>query len=59
VAAGTFGMPVQPSTFWGTITVTMTNCDSGHAAFNGLDGSLEMDLVRLVRLPGMDCSPLD
>jgi hypothetical protein len=33
--------------------------DAGHATFNGLDGSFDMDLARLVGLPGTDCSLLD
>lgn len=56
VVEGVFGSPVQPSAFWGTITITMTDCDSGHASLSGIDGDIEMDLVRLVGLSGMDCS---
>jgi hypothetical protein len=53
---GTFGSPVQPAAIWGTITITMTDCNSGHASFSGIDGNMEMDLMRLTGLAGMDCS---
>jgi|GEM_PF-3164335 len=55
VSEGVFGQPVTPETPWGTITITLTDCESGHASFNGLDGFLEMDFVRLTHLPGIDC----
>lgn len=55
VADGIFGSPVQPSSYWGLITITLTDCDSGHASISGLDGSIEMNLERLVGLAGMDC----
>lgn len=55
VINGVFGRPVHDETSWGTIIITLTGCDSGHASFNGLDGRLEMDLTRLTSLPGIDC----
>lgn len=55
VIDGVFGNPVPPETLWGTITITMEDCDSGHASFDGIDGDLEMNLVRLIGLPGLDC----
>ena len=55
VPEGVFGQPVAPETPWGTITINLVDCDSGHASFDGLDGLLEMDLVRLTHLPGIDC----
>ena len=55
VMEGVFGLPVTPETSWGTITITFFDCDSGHATFDGLDGNLEMDLVRLSSVPGVDC----
>jgi len=55
VVEGVFGQPVPPETSWGTITINMADCDSGHASFNGFDGNLEMDLVRIIGLPGLDC----
>ena len=55
INTGVFGSPVEPATSWGTITITLTDCDSGYASFSGVDGHLEMDLVRLVGLAGMDC----
>lgn len=55
VVDGMFGHPLPPETLWGTITITLEDCDSGHASFSGLDGNLEMDLVRLSSVPGIDC----
>jgi len=55
VISGVFGNPAAPTTSWGTITINLANCDSGHASFSGLDGNLEMDLSRLTRLPGIGC----
>jgi len=55
VVDGVFGHPVTSETAWGIITITLADCDSGHASFIGLDGSLEMDLVRLSGVPGIDC----
>jgi len=53
---GLFGNPVPPVTTWGTLTISLANCDSGHASFNGIDGQLEMDLMRLTRLPEVGCT---
>jgi len=55
VTQGVFGQPVTPETAWGTITITMQDCDSAHASFDGLDGTLEMELVRMSNVPGVDC----
>ena len=55
VVNGGFGLPVTPETPWGTITINLADCDLGHASFSGLDGILEMDLVRLSRVPGINC----
>lgn len=55
VSNGVFGQPVTPETPWGTITIILVDCDHSQASFDGLDGLLEMDLVRLTRLPGIDC----
>ena len=55
VTQGTFGLPVQPATYWGTIAITLADCDSGSAALSGVDGDFEMDLARLAGLPGVDC----
>jgi endoglucanase len=56
VANGTFGAPVEPATPWGIITLTLDSCTSGSAIFDGLDGQMEMDLVRLADVPGLGCS---
>ncbi len=55
VINGVFGQPVTPETRWGTITFNLEDCDSGHASFDGIDGDLEMDFVRMTHLPGIDC----
>lgn len=55
VWGGVFGSPLPPETTWGMITITLTDCDSGHASFNGIDGDLEMTLKRLSRIPGIGC----
>jgi len=55
IVNGAFGLPASPEMSWGTITITLVNCNSGHASFSGLDGDLEMDLVRLARIRGIDC----
>ena len=55
VITGTYGHPQLPVTSWGSITIELADCDSGHASLNGLDGALEIDFVRLSAMPGMDC----
>jgi hypothetical protein len=55
VVEGVFGLPGSSGTVWGTITITLNDCNSGHASFSGMDGDLEMDLVRLAGLPGGAC----
>ncbi|NIP19478.1 MAG: hypothetical protein GWM87_15945 [Xanthomonadales bacterium] len=54
VVDGVFGSP-GAETAWGTITITLSDCDTGHASFEGLDGVQEMDFVRLVGLRDIDC----
>jgi hypothetical protein len=55
VVDGVFGSPQSPPTVWGTITVTLVDCDTGHASFDGIDGTLEMDIVRLTGMPAIAC----
>lgn len=55
ITSGTFGQPVLPATTWGVLTLELDGCDSGHASLDGLDGVLEMDLVRLSAVPGSSC----
>lgn len=55
VAAGEFGQPQLPATTWGTITISLADCNTGQASFSGLDGALEMDIVRLTAMPGTAC----
>jgi hypothetical protein len=55
ILAGLFGQPEMTTTDWGTITLELADCDTGHALFKGIDGSLEMDFVRLSDMPGIHC----
>lgn len=55
VADGVFGQPDFPATEWGKISITLHDCDNGHADFDGKDGRLSMDLVRLVRSEDSSC----
>jgi hypothetical protein len=45
----------REATVWGTVTVSLADYDTGHATFDGLDGALEMDIVRLTAMPGISC----
>ncbi len=56
VVSGVFGQPQPPAAVWGIITISLADCDTGHASFNGLDGTLEMDLIRLTAMPGISCN---
>lgn len=56
VTTGVFGQPQLPATAWGTIVISLADCDTGHASFSGLDGVLEMDLIRLTAMPGISCN---
>jgi hypothetical protein len=55
IVEGVFGLPGSAVTVWGTINFTLHDCASGHAAFSGIDGDLEMDFVRLASLQGIGC----
>lgn len=55
VVNGNFGTPQPPATSWGTLTLTLADCDTGQASFDGQDGYLEMDIVRLSAMPGISC----
>ena len=56
VADGVFGQPVLPETSWGTITITLDDCDNGYASIDGIDGKFDMNLVRIVRENNSGCS---
>lgn len=56
VVSGMFGQPQLPLTTWGTIVINLADCDTGHASLSGLDGTLEMDFVRLTAMPGISCN---
>ena len=55
VADGVFGQPEFPGIEWGTISITLFDCDNGHADFDGNDGQLSMDFARLVRSADSSC----
>ncbi|MBT8057842.1 MAG: hypothetical protein KJO72_12970, partial [Gammaproteobacteria bacterium] len=55
VLSGLFGRPQLPIDHWGTLTLELDDCDSGHAMFDGQQGVLEMDFVRLSAVPGIAC----
>ena len=55
VSAGEFGQPQLPATTWGTISLLLADCDTGHASLDGLDGALDMDFIRLTGMPGIGC----
>lgn len=55
ITEGEFAAPVPPTSLWGEITLTLSDCDTGTALFDGLDGILEMSLVRLAGLPYDGC----
>ena len=41
VTDGVFGAPVLPESYWGTITITLSDCDTGRVEFDGLDGLVD------------------
>lgn len=55
VLSGVFGLPQLPATTWGTMTLLLADCDTAQASLDGVDGALDMDLVRLTELPGISC----
>ena len=55
VADGVFGSPQAEPTFWGTLNITLSDCKSGGATLNGLDGQLWMDTVKIVGLKNSTC----
>lgn len=55
VVEGTLGAPILPQTYWGTLTVTLNDCDTGSAILDGLDGRYEMTFSRLVGLKDIEC----
>lgn len=55
VSEGTFGQPKFPATEWGIMSLVLYDCDSGHADFDGVDGTLSMDLARVVRAGDSSC----
>ena len=56
VSFGTFNNPVQIETSWGSLTLTMTDCDNGVAVLDGIDGQFEMSFTRGAGLKDISCS---
>lgn len=54
ITEGTFGTPGS-ETVWGTVTISLEDCNSGYVTFNGTDGQMNMNIVRLVGLPESAC----
>jgi hypothetical protein len=55
VTDGVFGQPLLPETEWGTVSITLYDCDNGHADLDGQDGQVSMDLARLARSGDSSC----
>jgi len=56
VAQGTFGAPAPGAeTVWGTMTLTLVDCDHGYVVLDGVDGRISINLERLVGLPISSC----
>ena len=56
VAQGTFGAPAPGAeTVWGTMTLTLVDCDHGNVVLDGVDGRISINLERLVGLPISSC----
>ncbi|MGA9573239.1 MAG: hypothetical protein WBS20_04740 [Lysobacterales bacterium] len=56
VINGTFGNPIKPETSWGSLTLTLTDCDNGVAVLDGIDGKFEMNFTRGAGLKNISCS---
>jgi hypothetical protein len=60
VVNGTFNNPTPPETNWGSLTLTLTDCDTGIAVLSGIDGTFEMNFKRGTGLKGITCdSPVN
>lgn len=55
VTDGIFGHPEFSPSEWGRIMITLTDCDNGHAEFDGKDGQQSMRLARLTGLGDSSC----
>lgn len=56
IAEGSLGSPVPVETLWGTLTVTLDDCDSGFAELQGIDGTIGMSFQRLAGLSDLGCN---
>jgi hypothetical protein len=54
IAEGTFGAPGDV-TAWGTLNITWEDCNSGYVTLDGVDGQMNMSIVRIVGLPESAC----
>jgi hypothetical protein len=55
VPDGTFGQPQGGAVLWGTLVLTLWDCDNAYAVLDGKDGRLVMNLERLVGLGDSAC----
>jgi hypothetical protein len=55
VVDGTFGAPELAESHWGTVVITLYDCNSGSAVFDGNDGKLFMNLQRIVGMSDSAC----
>ena len=55
VTTGSFGNAAEGETAWGTLDITLLDCDSVSANLTGNDGSAEFDLTRLAGQQGSAC----
>jgi murein DD-endopeptidase MepM/ murein hydrolase activator NlpD len=59
---GTFGTPVASArglSFWGTLTLVFSDCNSGTATLRGIDGNKVSNIVKLASVAGTNCSSGD
>jgi len=56
VSIGTFNAPFPLETSWGSLTLTMTDCNNGIAVLAGEDGQFEMSFTRGAGLKDISCS---
>jgi hypothetical protein len=50
---GTFGNPQHHSAQWGTLTLNFASCRAATASLSGNDGTVALNLVALVGVPGL------
>jgi len=55
LADGTFGQPQGEAAYWGTVVLTLYDCDYAYAVLDGKDGQMDMNLERIVGLSDSAC----